>query len=145
MSSIFTGEVSGCDVEIKRPVLPESCRQSSPAEEVVPTAPQAVPEVVPVAPGSGPSFEWNWKILPDLSGAIAPELVEEPAPLAGSRACKQRRFAEQAEDTLSGILAEGTPEEDIIGRDEIDGIMVAEAGGESEPQGTASRDCSSWL
>lgn len=134
MPQILTGDAWGCDVQIKRPVIPKSCRQSSPAENVVPTVPQVVPEVVPVAPGSGPSFDWNWDFLPDL-----------PAPPAACRTRKQRRFAERAEDTLSGISDEGTPEEDIIGGDEIAGIMVAQTGGESESQDTASSDCSSSL
>lgn len=142
MPQLFTGETSGCDVEIERPVAPESCRQSSPAEEAVPTIPQAVPEVVPAAPESGPWF--NWKLLPDLSGATAPELADETTPPADSLARQQRQSGERDEDTLSGILATATPE-DITGKDEIAGIRVAQAGGESEPQGTASSDCSSWL
>ena len=144
MLQLFTGETSGCDVEIERPVAPaESCRQSSPDDEAVPTVPQAVPEVVPAAPDSGPWF--NWKLLPDLSGATAPELADETTPPADSLARQQRQSGERDEDTLSGILAAEIPEEDITGKDEIAEKMVAQAGGESEPQGTASSDCSSWL
>lgn len=102
-------------------------------------APQTAPNQ-PVYREPGPGFEWRF--LPDLSRAPAPELAVAPPQSPSPARCstrKKRRSAQWVENTISNFFGQGTAQNDVFGGSPIAGNTVAQAG----TQDAASNDCSS--